>query len=256
MGRLASIFTQASAWLRARTQSVEPVPPGQLPDVAAVIARLRELQAQFAPDDGVGAFNRMYLQVTELVDERIGDGFFADPVFLARLDVVFAGLYLDAVDGRPAKEADPCWQPLLECRGNTLASIQFAIAGMNAHINHDLAVALVRTCRQLGLSPSDPGVKADYDKVTQLLAEVHEQVRQSFLAGVALRVDQEVAPLLTLVGAWSIGRARDAAWVSAGVLWKLRRDPGLAEEFRRNLSRSVGLASRTLLTPVAVPTPA
>ena len=33
-------------------------------------------------------------------------------------------------------------------------------------------------------------------------------------------------------------------------------DTMTAEEFRRNLSRSVGLASRTLLTPVAVPTPA
>lgn len=256
MNRLTSIFGRAVAWVRARTQAAEPVPPGQLADVAAVVARLRELQGQFAPDDGVGAFNRMYLQVTELVGQRIEDGFFANPVFLARLDVVFAGLYLDAVDGRPADQADPCWQPLLEGRSNHLASIQFAVAGMNAHINHDLAVALVRTCRQLGLSPSSPGVKADYDKVTQLLAEVHEQVRQSFLAGVALRVDQEVAPVLTLVGAWSIGRARDAAWVSAGVLWELGRDPGLAEEFRRNLSRSVGLASRTLLTPVAVPTPA
>lgn len=254
MTPLTNLLDRATSWWRRRTgHGLDPVPPGQLPDVAAVVARLQELDGQFAPGDGVAAFNRMYLQVTELVGERIEDGFFADPVFMTRLDVVFAGLYLDAVDGRAPASADPCWQPLLECREQPLAPIQFAIAGMNAHINHDLAVAVVRTCRQLGLSPASPGVRSDYDKVTLLLAQVHEQVRQSFLDGLVLRVDRELSPLLTLVGAWSIGRARDAAWVSSGVLWELGREARLAEEFRRSLSRSVGMASRALLVQVAEP---
>lgn len=124
---------------------------------------------------------------------------------------------------------------------------------MNAHINHDLGVAVVATCRQLGLSPDSRGVRSDYQKVTQLLAQVHEQVRQSFLDGVVLSVDRELSPLLTLMGSWSIDRAREAAWVNSEVLWELRDSPVLRESFRLSLCRAVGLAGRTLLVQVAEP---
>lgn len=234
----------------------EPVPPHQLPDVAAVVAALRTLDTELDPADGVRQFNRMYLQVTELVEQRLHEGFFSDDAFMQRLDVVFAQLYLDAVradrEGR-AEDLPQCWEPVFASRSLPLAPVQFAIAGMNAHINHDLAVAMVRTCGQLGLDPRSPGVRADYDKVSLLLAQVHEQVRQSFLDGVVLEVDRRLTPLLTLVGSWSVSRARDAAWVNGEVLWQLRHTRELQEEFRVNLCRSVGLAGRTLLVQVAEP---
>ena len=232
----------------------EPVPPHQLPDVAAVVAALRGLDAELGAGDGVWHFNRMYLQVTELVEQRLHEGYFTDDEFMERLDIVFAHLYLDTVQlGREQPEATlpQCWAPVFACRGLPLAPIQFAIAGMNAHINHDLPVAVVRTCAQLGVDPRSPGVRADYDKVSLLLAQVHEQVRQSFLDGIALEVDRRLTPLLTLVGSWSISRARDAAWVNSEVLWHLRRSGDLQEEFRVNLCRTVGLAGRTLLVQVA-----
>lgn len=250
---VSDLLDAAASWARRTRRRRRAVPPGQLPDVAAVVARLRALQQELEPGDGVAAFNRMYLQVTELVAQRITEGYFADPRFVTRLDIVFAQLYLDAaVVGDPAG-ADPCWQPLLESRRLPLAPIQFAVAGMNAHINHDLAVAVVRTCQQLGCTPASRGIRADYDKVSLLLAEVHEQVRQAFLDGVVLEVDRELSPLLTLVGSWSIARAREAAWVSTEVLWRLSSTPVLEEEFRLTLSRSVGMASRALLTPVPEP---
>lgn len=231
-----------------------PVPPHQLPTVPAVVAALRDIGAELDQGDGVGQFNRMYLQVTEEVAARLGEGYFTDERFMERLDIVFAHLYLDTVradtQGLPLPQ---CWEPVFASRIAPLAPIQFAIAGMNAHINHDLPVAVVTTCRQLGLDPGSRGVRRDYDKITQLLAQVHEQVRQSFLDGVVLAVDRELTPLLTLVGSWSVGRARDAAWINSEVVWQLRRTPGLEEEFRLNLCRSVGLAGRGLLVPVAAP---
>jgi hypothetical protein len=134
-----------------------------------------------------------------------------------------------------------------------LAPIQFALSGMNAHINHDLPVAVLTTCRQLALDPESQAVREDFVKVNQLLAEVHERVRQSFLDGVVLAVDRELTPLLTLVGSWSVSRARDAAWVNSLVMWHLRHGPQLQEEFRTSLCRAVGLTSRTLLVQVAEP---
>lgn len=234
------------------TPPLVPVPAEQLPTVAAVIERLRALQDDLPDPDGVREFNRMYLRVTEVVDQRIRGGYFHHPEFLTRLDIVFAQLYLDAVAAWPLgpERVARCWAPVFESRGAPLVPIQFAVAGMNAHINHDLPVAVVATCGQLGLTPTSPGVREDYDRVTQVLAEVNEEVRQSFLQGWALAVDREVSPVLTLIGSWSIGRARDAAWVNTEVLWRLRESPELQAQFRNTLSSSVGMAGRTLLTPV------
>jgi hypothetical protein len=46
----------------------------------------------------------MYLDVTVQVNNRIGQGFFADPAFMTELDVTFANLYFAAADtaGTPA----------------------------------------------------------------------------------------------------------------------------------------------------------
>jgi hypothetical protein len=38
------------------------------------------------------------------------------------------------------------------CRGG-IEPVQFALAGMNAHINHDLPLAMVSTCTALGTAP-------------------------------------------------------------------------------------------------------
>lgn len=230
---------------------VEP-PPHQLPTVPAVVEALREAGEALEPGDGIRQFNRMYLRVTELVDARIDQGYFTDREFITRLDIVFAHLYLGTLRGG-AERAPKCWAPLFECRDRPLLPIQFAVAGMNAHINHDLPVAVVETCRQLGIHPGGRGVRTDYDRVTAILADVHEEVRQSFTSGIALDVDRELAPVLTLVGSWSVARAREAAWVNTEVLWRLRTVPDLDAEFRGTLSRSVGMAGRALLTLVPEP---
>jgi hypothetical protein len=227
------------------------VPPGQAASVPEVVERLRRVGAGLGPADGVGQFTAVYLLVTERVGDRLAAHAFANPAFLERLDVVFAGLYLEAVeasdDGR-----NKAWTPLFECRAAPgLLPVQFAVAGMNAHINHDLPIATVRTCRQLGLSPSSPGVQHDYLTINAVLAEVHEEVRQSLLDETERRLDHEISPVLNLVGSWSVSRARDAAWQQALVLWELQSSPTLTRTYLDSLASSVGLVSRQLLVALA-----
>jgi hypothetical protein len=246
-------FTDAVAWVRSRTGGAprpEPPAPGELTSVEALVGRMHEIDRALPPSDGVAAFNRMYLRVTELVRDRLVEGWFGNPAFVTRLDLVFAGLYLDAVR---AGTPDASWQPLFTNRLQPgRVPIQFALAGMNAHINHDLPLAVVTTCRQLGLTPDSPGVEDDYHRVGDLLAAVQEDVRRSFLDGIALAVDEQYAgPVANLVSGWSIARARDAAWTNARVLWSLDGVEPLRTDFLVTLSRSVGMAGRYLLTPVA-----
>lgn len=241
-------------WRRIRSR-VTPAPPvtsspNELPDVPAVVARLRQVGAGLDPEDGVARFNAMYLTVTERVGERLSGSTFRDPAFVDRLDRVFAALYLDALEADDATR-NASWAPLFELRGEPgRLALQFAVAGMNAHINHDLSVALVQTCALTGISPDAPGVREDYDRVNDVLAEVHEEVRAALLPPGVPDLDPELARLLTLVGGWKITRARDAAWAQAVVMWELRRSERVLAEYRRVLAGTVGLLTRQLLAPV------
>ncbi|WP_069173231.1 DUF5995 family protein [Streptomyces griseus] len=216
-------------------------------DVDTVIERMRGLRSGWPPGDGVAVFNEVYLRVTVALGARIGQGAFADRAAVSALDVRFAERYLAAVDTAEAGGDPPaCWRPLFQFRGHPgLRPLQFALAGINAHIGHDLALAVVDTCRALDCAPRD--LEEEFERVGDLLAVLEEQIRDGLMPGPDLL---EVAdPLTHLAGVWSLERAREAAWTAAGVLWRLRGLPLLAEEFRARTDAGVGLVGRFLLTP-------
>ena len=177
---------------------------------------------------------------------------FEDAAFITALDVGFAGLYFDALDastggGLPSR----CWAPLFAVRGDArIAPIQFALAGMNAHINHDLPLALVSTCEARGveLDRNSPQYR-DYLKINDTIAAVEARVKQEFLTGLIGVADQVLGRVDDVVAMWSIVEARNAAWTNAEMLWALREHPDLTAAFEDALDGSVGLASRGLLIP-------
>ena len=124
----------------------------------------------------------MYLDVTRQVNSQLGQGFFADPAFMTQLDVAFANLYFVAADTASTPAAVPlAWRPLVARRAAAgIEPVQFALAGMNAHINHDLPLAMVSTCTALGTAPDASPHFADYQKVDQLLDAAEQSIRQSF----------------------------------------------------------------------------
>ncbi|NHC12720.1 DUF5995 family protein [Motilibacter deserti] len=218
-----------------------------------VVTDLETVCATLTDTDGVDVFSRMYLDVTKTVRDWVRDGSFADPVFTERLDVVFAGLFLEAhvAAGPPVGSMPKPWAPLFAARHKSgIEPIQFALAGMNAHINADLPVAVIETCRLMGRSPEDDAVRADYDRINELLAEKERPIRQSFLDGPALKVDRKLSPVLDLVCNWSIEAARDAAWVQANLLWDLRRVPGLNKQALKILRGGVAMTSSMLLASI------
>ena len=218
------------------------MPPDSIDDV---IARMREIEVDLPPHDGVACFTRLYLAVTETVNEAGG---FASPEFLARLDVRFANLYFDALVDPPS-----AWKPLLEARTRPkVAAIQFALAGMNAHINRDLPVALVQTCTELGIELRQDGPEhVDFLAVNRLLVETEERVKGELIEGDLAIADAVLGQLDDVIAMWKVERARDAAWTNAETLWSLRSAPVLADAFLLTLDRLVGFAGRGLLRPLA-----
>ncbi|GAA1960294.1 DUF5995 family protein [Kitasatospora viridis] len=234
-----------------------PAPLTALPEsVDEVIQRMKRIDAELPATDGVACFNRMYLTVTELVAAKLTEGFFQDGAFIERMDVIFAGLYFRNVDAAAAgRPVNPAWEPLIADRGkgDRLWPIQFAMAGMNAHINHDLALAVVLTCQERRTSPDAAPVHADYQKVDQLLAQVEVQVREEFEPERLRLATADAQALEHLLSDCTIDGARDAAWLSAQSLWVERELPFAFDLSCDALARTVGVAGHLLLTPVAPP---
>jgi len=216
--------------------------------VDTVVDRMRALDEALPERDGIAVFNRVYLAVTEAVDRSIDSGRFADARAAITLDVRFAERYLRAVDAVARDRRPPaCWRPLFQFRRHPgVRPLQFALAGINAHIGHDLALAVVDTCRTLGCEPVD--VEDEFDRVGDLLVSLEERIREDLMPGPDLL--QIADPLTHLLGAWSLERARDATWTAARALWALRGLPDVAAEFTERLDTAVGFAGRMLLTPL------
>lgn len=216
--------------------------------VDGVISRMRALDAALPARDGVAVFNRVYLAVTEAVDRHLDAGGFPDARAAITLDVRFAERYLAAVDTvREGRPPPACWRPLFQSRHHPgVGPLQFALAGINAHIGHDLALAVVDTCRTLACEPVD--LEDEFDGVGELLLSLEERIREELTPGPELlRITD---PLTHLLGAWSLDRARDAAWTAARALWALRGLPDIAGEFTERMDAAVGFAGRILLTPL------
>ncbi len=227
-----------------------PTPTAPVTTVAEAIARMEAIGAGLPASDGLACFNRMYLVVTQIVRAEIGEGFYADPAFMTMLDVTFANLYFAAAQAAPA-EVPLAWQPLVELRGAAgIEPIQFALAGMNTHINHDLPIAVVSTCAELGTAPGDGSHLADFQKVDALLDAAEEGIRRSFESAPELAVDRHLQAVDNLIACWTINSARDLAWRNAAVLWELRGDPGACGLFLDGLAAATVLASQLLLIAV------
>jgi hypothetical protein len=222
--------------------------------ISEVVSRLKALAAALPAGDGIGAFTTLYLAVTQAVQRTVGSETFEDPAFIRRLDVVLANVYFDVLDALAAGHgAPPAWVPLLEARRRPgVLPLQFALAGMNAHINRDLPLALVATCeeRRIDLRRRSPQHR-DFRRIDTVLARTEERVKARFLTGELGEVDAALGRVDDVVAIWKLERARAAAWSNAETLWALRGQPQLRDRFLQTLDRLVGLAGRGLLRPVA-----
>jgi hypothetical protein len=191
-------------------------PPAPAPDpgdpIDPIIAELSSIIVRAeAEASRSGYFAALYRRVTVAVREQIDS--FEDPARLARLDVIFARRYLDALAAwRLGQPCSSCWKVAFDTtRLDKPIILQHLLLGINAHINLDLGIACART------SPGDalPSLHADFLKINALLAGLVNAVTAELA---------QVSPLLGLVekvvgrhaddeiANFGLGAARDFAW--------------------------------------------
>lgn len=232
-------------------EDVLRAPPAER--IGGVVERMLAIERALPREDGVACFNRLYRAVTESVQASPADSF-ADVRFVRWLDVAFANLYFRAlasfVLGRG--RVPHAWAPLFQARSRAgIAPLQFALAGMNAHINRDLAIALVQTCTARKVIPRHGSPQhADFGRVDRLLEEVEARVKHEYAVGLVGVADEKLGRLDDVLAIWKVGAARQAAWVHAETLWRLRELPFAGARHLAILDRTVGFAGRGLLARV------
>ena len=231
-----------------------PLPSRTVTTIEDAIEQMRWVSNALPAADGLACFNRMYLVVTEnVLNEVTATTMFEDAPFMSRLDVNFANLYFGAIgEYEDSPDTAPrCWRELLENHDDGhIAPMEFAMAGMSAHINHDLPIAVVATCEDLSTAPEEGSHAVDFERVNALLDSLDQTIRESFETGVLLELDREAAGLENLAGSFAIGAARRAAWESALALWNLRWDRRLTRDYEDGLDDAATIVARSLMRPL------
>jgi hypothetical protein len=197
--------------------------------IAEVLRRMEAGLSQLAPDDARRHFHQTYLRTTLAVAEEIDRDGFRDGIWLAHWDVVFADLYLDALDAD--LRGGPLPGPWRTAFGTArerpdLPSLRHVLLGMNAHINFDLPQSLIAA-----ISPAefdDPALvrarEADHTHVdTVLLGRVGPEDELRRAQGRRSIVDRLLGPLNRASTRRLLQESRAKVWRNTRLLDRARR---------------------------------
>lgn len=222
---------------------VQVISASEVNSIDDVINVMQGLDTILPNNDGLKWFNLLYLRVTEGVRNNPPAEGWENPQYVERLAVIFAGLYFSAIASwqRDQDSVVRSWTPLFRSRQRRgIARVQFALAGMNAHINHDMPIALVQTSEEQDIVPRRNSPEhRDFNRVNTILEAVTEQVKQFLATGIVGEIDQDLGQLDDMVALWSVRKARETAYTNGEILWQLRAASTLSDAFLKNLDRLV-----------------
>jgi hypothetical protein len=201
-----------------------------------------------AAGDASGYFPALYSRVTTRIGASIEAGRFADGPGLDRFATGFAKRYVAAAADH--QRCSRCWRASWNVVGDRrLLIVQHLLLGINAHVNYDLALAVVEIADERGDLLS---IRHDFDAVNDVLAATYADVVKDLD-----RVSRWVNGAARLGGGrafnFSLRLARARAWQAASAMYALPADGrrGYADELDRYVSVLAFLITRP--SPVARP---
>jgi hypothetical protein len=225
-------------------------------DIAGVLSRLISIQAvldNLPPDpklNRVAAFNSLYYTITDRVASALHGSDVTEPAFLEMLDVEFGKRYFTALKlwGNDEDEMTPdAWEVLFRRAADRRVSLLAAsMLGVNAHINYDLAMALIATWRQLGTGPGDE-VHPDYLVINKIFYEEIPGLRRRYSTPWQLDLDAICGKLDDWSQDLLVFGTRAMAWEQAERVWQLRHDPADFAHAQLVLDRTTALLGETII---------
>ena len=196
--------------------------------VDALVARMAATLAWVEADgDPARFFLGTYLRTTVAVGAALDRGVFEDGRWVARWDVDFADLYLDALDAFRADPTAPA-QPWRLAFGADpgLPPEAHVLLGMNAHINYDLPQSLIAM-----IPPEDFGSarllarrERDHERIDEVLAArvAREDVALQRAGGRRTPLDRLLAPANRQASRLFLRESRRKVWANTAALHAAR----------------------------------
>lgn len=229
---------------------------GEPKSIGEVLMRLAAVQAVL---DGlpptpalnrVASFNSLYYTITGRVAQELAGQGVTEPAFLETLDVEFAKRYLNALRlwGEDDDSTPDAWEVLFR-RGQDegVSRLAAAMLGVNAHINFDLALALIATWKQLGPPADTEVIHPDYLLVNKIFYEEIPGLRRRYSTTWQLTLDRMAGNLDDWSQRVLVATTRAMAWEQAVRIWPLCDD---AEDFTHaqlTLDRAAAYVGESLL---------
>jgi hypothetical protein len=209
-------------------------------------------------DDGIAAFSRLYHVITRRIGDMAEAGEFSSTPFLVRLDIEFAERYFQALRSYAADiaTAPRVWRVLFDNRSDPrVAPVNFAVAGVNAHINVDLACALVATWRHLPPDGDEKGRQYhDYRLINEVFEVEMDPLREDLDS--LLSAGPDGAPWdrgANWIADLVIRFTRDLAWDEAERVWRRGAGPQVCAASEERLDAiATFIGERLLRTPLPV----
>jgi hypothetical protein len=198
-----------------------------------LLVRMESLLAPLrATGDERRHFLATYARTTRAVKDEIERGGFVDGPWTERWDVIFAGLYLDALETwNHTGDAPGPWSIAFAAAGAAprVPPIRHLLLGMNAHINFDLPQALIAVITDAEFD--DPEViarrAADHEHIDAILssrvAAEDRELRSEELPGDRRLLDHLLTPFNRAASRRFLREARGKVWRNARALSLARR---------------------------------
>jgi hypothetical protein len=196
-----------------------------------------------------GVFATAYLLITRSIHAHLDDGLFRNDEWSKTYLVRFGNLYREAVLNDESNNGQPVpksWNFSFETsRKKEGLIIQHLLLGINAHINHDLAVALY----DVGIDPDRDDKYTDHILINQILEQSTDSLKKEVgikYAPILKRLDRKTGRISDDVTNFSIPKARDHAWSFAIAL---TRASGRNEQeiLRKTLDDQAAVLARLIM---------
>jgi hypothetical protein len=236
--------------------------PGSIPEVVRRLAAIHEYASRTSmlrDGDGIASFTRLYHVITTRIGQMVDSGEFKEADFLIRLDVEFAGRYLSALRtyAEDMNRTPGVWRLLFDNRSDPrIAPVNFAIAGVNAHINFDLACALVSTWKHV--APDGDGPESaqfhDYRLINDVFEQEMDPLREDLGSLLSRGPDDAIWDRTANWMADLVIRfTRDLAWDEAKRVWECGADDKVMQASAEKLDAIAAFVGERLLRAPVLP---
>jgi hypothetical protein len=252
LGLTPPVSARGWAPVDAEMAEVLATPPDDIAGVLIRLTRVQEILDSLPPTPAasrVACFNSLYHTITDRVASSLRGPEVTDPEFLELLDVEFAKRYFDALRlwGMEDDTTPDVWEVLFRrAHDKRVSALAAAMLGVNAHINHDLAIALIATWVELG-PPTDGLIHPDYLLINQIFYEEIPPLRRRFANRLQMRLDALVGDLDDWSQEVLVTATRSRAWNQAERMWLLRHDPDDFAQAMLTMDRAAAFIGEALI---------